>query len=163
MANFTLYELTEEARELQDMIEEYPPETFSDTIESLQMMIEDKANDYAVVNQNITNEIAALKAEEERLRARRNALERNQLRLMKAIREAMNALGKTKIKTEKFTFSVSKNGGLQPIKVDAEKLPDKFKKVIMEPDNEHIREAIKAGETIEGVEVLPRGEHLTIK
>jgi hypothetical protein len=82
---------------------------------------------------------------------------------MKAIREAMNALGKTKIKTEKFTFSVSKNGGLQPIKVDAEKLPDKFKKVIMEPDNEHIREAIKAGETIEGVEVLPRGEHLTIK
>jgi hypothetical protein len=163
MANFTLYELTEEARELQDMIEEYPPETFSDTIESLQLMIEDKANDYAAVNQNIANEIAALKAEEERLRARRNALERNQLRLMKAIREAMNALGKTKIKTEKFTFSVSKNGGLQPIKVDAEKLPDKFKKMIFEPDNDRIREAIKAGETIEGVEVLPRGEHLTIK
>ena len=156
MANFTLYELTEEARELQDMIEEYPPETFSDTIESLQLMIEDKAGSYAAVNQNITNEIAALKAEEERLRAR-------QMRLMKAIKEAMNALGKTKIKTEKFTFSVSKNGGLQPIKVDAEKLPDKFKKVIMEPDNERIREALKAGETIEGVEILPRGEHLTIK
>lgn len=163
MANFTLYELTEEARELQDMIEEYPPETFSDTIESLQLMIEDKADSYAAVNQNITNEIAGLKAEEERLRARRNALERNQLRLMKAIKEAMNALGKTKIKTEKFTFSVSKNGGLQPIKVDAEKLPDKFKKVIVEPDNEHIREVINAGETIPGVEVLPRGEHLTIK
>lgn len=163
MADFTLYELTEEARELQDMIEEYPPETFSDTIESLQLMIEDKADSYAAVNQNVTNEIAALKAEEERLRARRSALERNQLRLMKAIREAMNALGKTKIKTEKFTFSVSKNGGLQPIKVDAEKLPDKFKKVIVEPDNERIREAIKAGEEIEGVEVLPRGEHLTIK
>lgn len=163
MANFTLYELTEEARELQDMIEEYPPETFSDTIESLQLMIEDKADSYAAVNQNITNEIAALKAEEERLRARRSALERNQFRLMKAIKDAMSALGKTKIKTEKFTFSVSKNGGLQPIKVDAEKLPDKFKKVIVEPDNEHIREAIKAGETIPGVEVLPRGEHLTIK
>ena len=163
MANFTLYELTEEAKELQDMIEEYPPETFSDTIESLQLMIEDKADSYAAVNLNITNEIAALKTEEERLRARRNALERNQLRLMKAIREAMNALGKNKIKTEKFTFSVSKNGGLQPIKVDVEKLPDKFKKVIMEPDNERIREAINAGETIEGVEVLPRGEHLTIK
>jgi len=163
MANFTLYELTEEARELQDMIEEYPPETFSDTIESLQLMIEDKADSYAAVNQNITNEIAALKAEEERLRTRRSALERNQMRLMKAIREAMNALGKTKIKTEKFTFSVSKNGGLQPIEVDAEKLPDKFKKMIFEPDNDRIREAIKAGETIEGVEVLPRGEHLTIK
>ncbi len=163
MANFTLYELTEEARELQDMIEEYPPETFSDTIESLQLMIEDKADSYAAVNQNITNEIAALKAEEERLRARRNALERNQMCLCKAIREAMNALGKTKIKTEKFTFSVSKNGGLQPIKVDMEKLPDKFKKMIFEPDNDRIREAIKAGETIEGVEVLPRGEHLTIK
>ena len=163
MAKFTLYELTEEARELQDMIEEYPPETFSDTIESLQLMIEDKADSYAAVNQNIANEITALKAEEERLRARRNALERNQLRLMKAIREAMNALGKTKIKTEKFTFSVSKNGGLQPIKVDMEKLPDKFKKMIFEPDNDRIREAIKAGETIEGVEVLPRGEHLTIK
>ena len=163
MANFTLCELTDEARELQDMIEEYPPETFSDTIESLQLMIEDKADSYAAVNQNITNEITALKAEEERLRTRRSALERNQMRLMKAIREAMNALGKTKIKTEKFTFSVSKNGGLQPIEVDAEKLPDKFKKMIFEPDNDRIREAIKAGETIEGVEVLPRGEHLTIK
>jgi len=163
MADFTLYELTEEAKELQDMIEEYPPETFSDTIESLQLMIEDKANDYAVVNKNITNEIAALKAEEERLRTRRNALERNQIRLMKAIKDAMNALGKTKIKTEKFTFSIAKNGGLQTIKVDAEKLPDKFKKMIFEPDNERIREAINAGETIEGVEVLPRGEHLTIK
>ncbi len=163
MANFTLYELTEEARELQDMIEEYPPETFSDTIESLQLMIEDKADSYAAVNQNITNEIAALKAEEERLAVRRIALERNQMRLIKAIKEAMNALGKTKIKTEKFTFSVSKNGGLQPIKVDMEKLPDKFKKMIFEPDNDRIREAIKAGETIEGVEVLPRGEHLTIK
>ena len=163
MANFTLYELTKEARELQDMIEEYPPETFSDTIESLQLMIEDKADSYAAVNQNITNEIAVLKAEEERLRVRRNALERNQLRLMKAIREAMNALGKTKIKTEKFTLSVSKNGGLQPVKVDVEKLPDKFKKMIFEPDSERIREALKAGETIPGVEVLPRGEHLTIK
>lgn len=163
MANFTLYELTEEARELQDMIEEYPPETFSDTMEGLQLMIEDEADDYAVVNKNIVNEIEALKAEEERLRVRRNALERNQLRLMKAIREAMNAIGCNKIKTEKFTFSVSKNGGLQPIKVDMEKLPDRFKKVIFEPDNDRIREAIKAGETIEGVEVLPRGEHLTIK
>jgi predicted transcriptional regulator len=163
MANFTLYELTEEARELQDMIEEYPPETFSDTIESLQLMIEDKADSYAAVNQNITNEIAALKAEEERLSARRKSLESNQKRLKDAIKNAMEILGQNKIKTEKFTFSVSKNGGLQPIKVDAEKLPDKFKKVIMEPDNEHIREALKAGETIEGVEVLPRGEHLTIK
>lgn len=163
MANFTLYELTEEARELQDMIEEYPPETFSDTIESLQLMIEDKADSYAEVNLNIKNEIAALKAEEERLNARRSALERNKLRLLEAIRGAMNALGKNKIKTEKFTFSIVKNGGLQPIKVDAEKLPDKFKKVIVEPDNERIREALEAGETIPGVEVLPRGEHLTIK
>lgn len=163
MANFTLYELTEEAKELQDMIQEYPPETFSDTIESLQLMIEDKADSYAVVNQNISNEIAALKAEEERLRLRRNALERNQIRLIKAIKDAMNALGKNKIRTEKFTFSVVKNGGLQPIKIDAEKLPDKFKKVIMEPDIERIREAVKNGEIIPGVEVLPRGEHLTIK
>lgn len=163
MANFTLYELTEEAKELQDMIEEYPPETFSDTIESLQLMIENKADSYAVVNQNISNEIAALKAEIERLSVRRTALERNQIRLLSALKEAIKALGKTKIKTEKFTYSVSKNGGLQPIKVDAEKLPDKFKKVIMEPDIERIREAVKNGEIIPGVEVLPRGEHLTIK
>lgn len=163
MANFTLYELTEEARELQDMIEEYPPETFSDTIESLQLMIEDKADDYAKVNLNINNEITALKAEEERLSTRRKGLERNQIRLLSALKEAIKALGKTKIKTEKFTYSVSKNGGLQPINVDGEKLPDKYKKVIVEPDNDRIREAIKAGETIPGVEVLPRGEHLTIK
>lgn len=163
MANFTLYELTEEARELQEMIEEYPPETFSDTLEGLQLMIEDKADSYAVVNQNISNEIAALKAEEERLSARRKALESNQKRLQEAIKNAMKALGKKKIKTELFTFTVVKNGGLQPLKICFEKLLDRFKKITIEPDNDRIREAIKAGETIEGVEVLPRGEHLTIK
>jgi predicted transcriptional regulator len=163
MANFTLYELTEEARELQDMIEEYPPETFSDTIESLQLMIEDKADSYAAVNQNITNEIAALKAEEERLSARRKSLESNQKRLKDAIKNAMEILGQNKIKTEKFTFSVSKNGGSQPIEVDAELLPDNYKKVIVEPDKELIRKAIESGIDIPGVKVLERGTHLTIK
>lgn len=82
---------------------------------------------------------------------------------MKAIKEAMNALGKTKIKTEKFTFSVSKNGGSQPIDVDAELLPDNYKKVIVEPDKELIRKAIESGIDIPGVKVLERGTHLTIK
>jgi predicted transcriptional regulator len=163
MANFTLYELTEEARELQDMIEEYPPETFSDTIESLQLMIEDKADSYAAVNQNITNEIAALKAEEERLSARRKSLESNQKRLKDAIKNAMEILGQNKIKTEKFTFSVSKNGGSQPIEVDAELLPDNYKKVIVEPDKELISKASESGIDIPGVKVLERGTHLTIK
>lgn len=163
MGNFTLYELTEEARELQEMIEEYPPETFSDTLEGLQLMIEDKADSYAVVNQNISNEIAALKAEEERLSARRKALESNQKRLKDAIKNAMEVLGQNKIKTEKFTFSVSKNGGSQPIEVDAELLPDNYKKVIVEPDKDLIRKAVESGINVPGVKVLERGTHLTIK
>ena len=163
MANFTLYELTEEARELQDMIEEYPPETFSDTLEGLQLMIEDRANDYGVVYKNIGAEIKALKEEEGNIAKRRISLENNQKRLNEAIKSAMEVLGEKKIVTTKCKFIISNNGGLLPIEIDAELLPDNYKKVIVEPDKELIRKAIESGIDVPGVKVLDRGTHLTIK
>jgi hypothetical protein len=45
----------------------------------------------------------------------------------------------------------------------AEELPVELQKITVSPNMDLIREKIKSGETIPGVNVLPRGNHLRIK
>jgi hypothetical protein len=44
-----------------------------------------------------------------------------------------------------------------------ELLPDKFKKITIEPDNDKIREALEKGEEVPGCVLEERGQHLSIK
>jgi hypothetical protein len=73
--------------------------------------------------------------------------------------------GIEKLETKNFRLSVCQNGGHQPfeITVPAEMLPDQCKKVEVKPDMDFIRQALKGGALIHGVNVLPRGQHLRIK
>lgn len=73
--------------------------------------------------------------------------------------------GITKLETKTFKLSVCANGGLQPLEVTrpAEDFPPELQKITVSPNMDLIREKIKGGETIPGVTVLPRGNHLRIK
>jgi hypothetical protein len=73
--------------------------------------------------------------------------------------------GITKLETKTFKLSVCANGGLQPLEVTgfAEDLPAELQKTTVTHNMDAIREKIKLGETIHGVTVLPRGNHLRIK
>lgn len=73
--------------------------------------------------------------------------------------------GITKLETNSFKLTVCANGGLQPLEVTLppEYLPTELQKVTVTPNMDLIREKIKGGESISGVNVLPRGNHLRIK
>ena len=76
--------------------------------------------------------------------------------------ESMKATGKTKFKTDLFSFGIQKNGGLQPMEIVSDvEIPDEYCR--KEPDNIKIREALKNGAELPFVVLKERGEHLSIR
>lgn len=133
----TLYELTGEYMALLQMLEDTEDaQVVIDTLEGIDGEIEFKADNYAKVMKCIEGDIAAVKAEIDRLQARKKTMENNIDSLKKHLQYAMVTTGKTKFKTELFSFSVQKNGGKRPViwDVDVEDLPDEFLKIEKKPN-----------------------------
>lgn len=162
-----LYELTEQYKALEDMA--YDPEVdeqvLKDTMEGLWGEIEEKADGYAKIISGMKYDIEALKAEEERLNARRKALESRVKCLKDNLEFNMREMGKTKFKTDLFSFNIQKNGGLQPLVIDGclDDIPGRF--LIPQPpvpNNEAIR-SLLAEKQVEWAHLEPRGESLRIR
>lgn len=107
----TLYELTAEYQQLLDLAEDpdIPEEALADSLEALGMDIEDKADGYAKVIAQLNADASALKAEIDRLTARKRTIERNVDRMKDSLKTAMILTGKTKFKTDLFSFGIQKN------------------------------------------------------
>lgn len=107
----TLYELTAEYQQLLELAEDpdIPEEILADSLEALGMDIEDKADGYAKVIAQLNADASALKAEIDRLTARKRTIERNVDRMKESLKTAMILTGKTKFKTELFSFGIQKN------------------------------------------------------
>ena len=162
----SLYELTNEYAMLLEMAEDpdVDPEVFSDTLEGLGGEIEIKADGYAKVMKSLESQIAGIKAEEARLGARRKTLEGNIDRMKRSLQQAMEITGKTKFKTELFSFGIQMNGGLAPLIIDRkdyENFPEEFRKVKYEPDNKKIREYLETN-TLDWARIGERGKSLRI-
>lgn len=162
-----LYELTEEWEAVADML--YDGETdeqvILDTLESIEGEIEDKADNYAKLIRTIKSDAEVLKEEEERLRNRRISLENRVQRLKDTLQANLEFIGKTKFKTALFSFSVSKNGGKQPLEItdNLDDIPGKF--LIPQPpvvDKDKVRELLKEKE-VEWAALKPYGTHLNIR
>ena len=107
----SLYELTDEYLTVLEMAEDpdVDPEVFSDTLDAVGGEIEVKADGYARVMKTLESQVAGLKAEEARLGARRKVLEGNIDRMKRSLQQAMEITGKTKFRTELFSFGIQKN------------------------------------------------------
>ena len=107
----TLYELTGQFRELLELVEqgEVDPEMLADTLEGLEGEIEIKADGYAKVIKELEGKTAMLKGEIERLSNRKSAIENNIKTMKESLEIAMRATGKTKFKTDLFSFNIQKN------------------------------------------------------
>ena len=161
----TLYELTGEYLDLLDMLQncdELEEEVLKDTLDGIQGEIEIKADNYAKIIKELTLEAKKFKAEKERLEANQMILENRAKRLKEHLYNSMIAVGKTKFKTDLFSFGIQKNGGLQPMVIipDVE-IPKQYLK--SEPDNSKIREALKRGEELPFVRLKEYGTHLVIR
>lgn len=142
----TLYEITGELLELQNMIEEgADPDVVNDTIESVEFDLEQKAEGYVMVIRNLEAQAKAIKDEEKRLREKRLAAENGIERLKKRLFDSMNATGKKKLNAGVFTLSVQKNGGALPVIIDEDvmNMPQEMLKIDIKPDTKRIAELLQ--------------------
>ena len=125
-----LYELTEQYDGVMNLLYdgETDEQTILDTLESIEGEIEDKADNYAKIIKTMTAEAEAIKSEEDRLHKRRMTLENRAKWLKDTLQANLEFIGKTKFKTELFSFSVSQNGWKRPLAIteNMEEMPGKY-------------------------------------
>lgn len=162
-----LYELTEQWDAVFNMMEdgETDEQVIFDTLESIEGEIEDKADNYAKMIWNLQASVDVLKAEEERLYQRRKSTENHIQRLKDNLQANLEFIGKTKFKTDLFSFSVAKNGGKQPLSItdNLDEIPGKY--LIPQPpkvNNDAVRELLKE-KTVDWAHLEPYGRHLNIR
>lgn len=128
-----------------------------DTLESLDLAIEEKADGYAKLIRNQEASSKAFDEEIKRMRERKQAVDNNVKRMKLSLQNAMVEIGKTKFKTDLFSFNIQKN---QPsvVIIDETLVPEKFKKVTIDFD----KTAIKKEEDVPGVEIK-QSESLRIR
>lgn len=163
----TLYQLTDDYLTLLEMAEDpdMDEQALMDTMEGIEGEIEIKAEGYAKVIRTLEGDAAACDAESKRLRNKKQTIENNIKRMKSALQMAMEATGKTKFKTALFSFGIQKNPA--SVVMDEqyiENIPERFL-VRKDPEinRKAIKDAITAGEDLEGLAHLEQTESLRIR
>lgn len=164
MAN--LYEITQDYLQIMQMMEdpELDPQTLADTLEGIEGELEIKAENYAKIMKNIEGDIEALENEIRRLTSRKKTMENNIKNMKTALKNMMELTGKTKFKTELFSFGIRKNA--PAVVMDEqyiENIPREFIRVKEEVDKTAIKEALNAGFDLEGIAHLEQSQSLSIR
>lgn len=142
-------------------VENIEDSAIMDTIKAIDEDLEDKADNYARIIKELQAEAKKFEAEKKRLEDRQKAMENRAKLLNKHLYDSMKLTGKTKFKTGLFSFGIQKNGGLQPIDIDAKNVPDEY--MHKEPDNAKIRQALKEGKELPFATLKEYGDHLVIR
>lgn len=138
-----LYELTGDYCRLQEAL--VNGEELDEQLTLIEDELENKADAYAKIMRNNVAMIDGIKAEKDRLSKRQKQLESANEWLKTTLYSVMKETGKTKFKTDLFSFAIQKNGGKAPIVVDVETkfLPDNLVKIEEKPDLEALRKYIE--------------------
>jgi len=121
-----------------------------DTMDSIEGNIESKADGCAKVIAQLNADAEALKAEADRLSKRKRAIDNSIKSLKQNLQKAMEFTGKTKFKTDLFSFNVQNNPASVVIDVEGiDGIPEEYLKY-SDPDidKKKIAEDLKAGKEI---------------
>lgn len=164
----SLYELTKNFLEAQEMLfdEEVEMETVFNTLDCIDCLIEEKADNYAKIMKYVEGQILIAKSERERLYNREKMLEKRCKKLKEHLQQCMELTGKTKFKTALYSFSIAQNGSVKPLKIDADvkDIPQEY--LIPQPpkpDTTAIRKALEEGKTLHFAHLEERGTSLRIR
>lgn len=140
-------------------------EAITEWIEEMDSDLKGKVDGYAAYVTELLALAAARNDEAKRLKERAKVNENAAKRLKDRLLWALQERGIDKVETLRYTVSVSTAGGMQKldVQVPAEELPPRFQKVTIDADNKAIREAIAAGEEVDGATLMERGTVLRIK
>lgn len=148
----TLYELTNDFMQLLAMAEDDSEDIDAvlNTIEGVDYEIEQKADGYAKVIKELEAKGEAIKKEEDRLADKRKAIENNIKRMKETLQMSMGITGKTKFKTELFSFNIQNNPPSLVLDKPLNEIPDKFL-IPQAPkvDNAAVKDLLKAGEVLD--------------
>ena len=108
-----LYEIATDYQRLLDAIEngEIPEEALVDTLESITTLLEDKVDNIACIIKGLTAEAEAIKAEEDRLKARRTAKLKRAERLTQYLSDTLLQNGVDRIETARNNITFRKTPG----------------------------------------------------
>jgi phage host-nuclease inhibitor protein Gam len=164
MAN--IYDLTADMMRIQSMMDdpELDTRTLKDTMEAVEGEYEDKFEAYAKVFKSIDADIEAIEDEKDRLTQKVRILKSNRQRMKEAMEESMRLTGKTKFKTKLFSFGIQKNAPSVVMETeDISLIPAEFIRTKQEIDKTALKDALKAGVSLEGIAHLEQTESLRIR
>jgi len=158
-----IYDITKQWLEVQELIEsgDIEKEALFDTLEAIEGDLEYKAESYAKIIKNLEKDINGIKEEEKRLSEKRKSLENNIKKMKNILEESMKVTGKTKFKTELFSFNIQKN--TPSLIIDNEdSVPEEFINIVKSVNKSLIKDRIKSGEVFDFAH-LESSESLRIK
>ena len=151
----TLYELTGQILELQELMEDdvYEPELINDTMESVMYDFQNKADDYVKLIKNIEAQVFALDEEAKRLKARQDKM-KNKVKMLKdKLITAMVQTGTRKLQGTIGTLSLRRSTKI-PSELKWENVPQEYVKTEVKKsiDKVSLTSAIKEGK-VKGIEL----------
>ena len=156
-----LYELTQTAAYLQQLLEDgdIDEQVFNDSLEA--MMIDDKVESICKVIRNLEAQAAAFKEEEQRLAKKRTTAENGVKRLKGSLLDFLQTTNKKKVNAGLFTVSLGSSKAVEITNESA--LPEDY--LILPPpkvDKTRISAELKAGREIPGARLVENA-HVRIK
>ena len=151
----TLYELTGQILELQELMEDdvYEPELINDTMESVMYDFQNKADDYVKLIKNIEAQVFALDEEAKRLKAKQDKM-KNKVKMLKdKLITAMTQTGTRKLQGTIGTLSLRRSTKI-PSELTWENVPQEYVKTEVKKsiDKVSLTSAIKEGK-VKGIEL----------
>lgn len=149
----TLYELTDNYQQVLEIAEQLDPKTLKDTLDGINDAIDDKAENTAKVIRELEGDINTLTSEIQRLNERKTALSNNVKRIKEYLQNEMEKVGKTKVKSERFTIGIQNNPPSVRVE-DERKIPrDYFTPQDPKLDKTKLKDELKRGKEIDGAEL----------
>lgn len=169
----SLHQLTAELEDFDELIDSIEGEEITPELESaVQQLLEQRDNTYDQWLTKVDNYCAAItnrhalskqrKAEAERL-SKLAASDAKRVDWMKAqLKKCLEAQGVKNLGLQRFHLTISKNGGVLPIKLSCEvaELPTQFQRIEVSADNCAIRKALESGDS-EAQQIAQFGERET--
>jgi len=126
-------------------------ETLSQLFNEMEMELSEKLENATYIIKEFAASEQALKDEAKRLTAKAKVLENRQTQLKELMKIAIESSGQTKIKTDKFNFSITHRKSLNYDDVNMFGLDNEFIRIKTELDKTKIKEYVKAGGVIDGL------------
>lgn len=154
-----LYEITDALLQVEDLLE--AGEDVQDTIDALQLSMEDKIEGLVKVIRNFEASAEAKKNEAKRLKEQAEKDQANADRLKDWIKLNLIRLGKKKVETDLFKVTVTKPR--EKVEVDETRLPDDYFIIKREPISKTELKKLVKEQEIPGVQIVLGEPGLMIK